>query len=86
MDMSSKIKKPYLEEMGGYKFAEQKIPLVMQIVEKTIGFDLPSTEFNDIGKKVQELLEKCTEGKFTTNGANGITEEVVAYPSENKNA
>lgn len=81
-----KIKKPYLEEESNCLSEDEKLARVLQIAEKTIGFDFPSMEFNDIGKNLRELIEKCTNGKFTTNGANGITEGVVAYPSENKNA
>jgi hypothetical protein len=35
-------------------------------------------KFEDIGKNLQKLIEKCTNGKFTTNGANGITEQLIA--------
>ena len=60
---------------------EEALPLVTRILKKTIGFDLESTKFEDMGSKIQELVEKFTKGKFTTNGANGITEQLVGYPT-----
>lgn len=60
---------------------EQMMPLAMQIASKTIGFELENTKFEDMGAKIQEIFERCTKGKFTTNGANGITEQIVAHPT-----
>lgn len=61
---------------------EETLPLALKVASKTIGFEIEGTKYEDIGKKIQELLEKFTKGKFTTNGANGITEQLVAYPTE----
>ena len=80
-----KIKNPCLREELKCLSEDEKVTLAMRIPEKTIGFDLQSMEFNDIGKNIQELIEKCTNGKFTTNGTNGITEKLIAYPRGNNN-
>lgn len=60
---------------------EEALPLVTRIVKKTIGFGLESIKYEDMGNNIQELVEKFTKGKFTTNGANGITEQLVGYPT-----
>jgi hypothetical protein len=60
---------------------EEALPLVTQIVKKTIGFDLESIKYEDIGNEIQKLVEKFTKDKFTTNDANGITEQLVGYPT-----
>lgn len=39
-------------------------------------------KFKDIGKNIQNLIEKCTKGKFTTNSANGITEQLIATKND----
>lgn len=72
-----------INENGSKLYEEtDALPLVMQIASKTVGFDIEPTKFEDIGKKIQEIVEKCTKGKFTTNGANGITEQLVGYPTD----
>ena len=66
------------------KLYEEKdtIPLVCRIAAKTVGFDITGVKFEDVGEKIQEIIEKSTNHEFTTNGGNGITEELVGYPTK----
>jgi len=59
-------------------FQKATFDCALKVAQKTIGFDLTPMKFEDIGKNLQKLIEKCTNGKFTTNGANGITEQLIA--------
>lgn len=59
-------------------FQKATIDCALKVAQKTIGFDLTPMKFEDIGKNLQKLIEKCTNGKFVTNGANGITEQLIA--------
>ena len=59
-------------------FQKAAFDCALKVAQKTIGFDLTPMKFEDIGKNLQKLIEKCTNGKFTTNGANGITEQLIA--------
>lgn len=58
-------------------FQKATFDCVLKVAQKTIGFDIPPMKFEDIGKNLQKLIEKCTNGKFTTNGANGLTEQLI---------
>ena len=59
-------------------FQKATFDCALKVAQKTIGFDLTPMKFKDVGKNIQNLVEKCTNGKFTTNGANGITEQLIA--------
>ena len=61
---------------------EKDISLALKVAQKTIGFDLKSIKFEDIGKNIKETVEKLTKNKFTTNNANGITEQLIANKNE----
>ena len=65
---------------------ESLIPLALKVAEKTIGFDLEKMNFEDIGKNLKNFIEKATKGKYTTNGANGITEQLIAKNKEVKDS
>lgn len=58
-------------------FQKATIDCALKVAQKTIGFDLTPMKFEDIGKNIQSLVEKFTNGKFTTNSANGITEQLI---------
>ena len=59
-------------------FQKATFDCTLKVAQKTIGFDLTPMKFEDIGKNLQKLIEKRTNGKFTTNGANGISEQLIA--------
>lgn len=63
-------------------FQKATFDCALKVAQKTIGFDLIPMKFEDIGKNLQKLIEKCTNGKFTTNGANGITEQLIATKND----
>lgn len=63
-------------------FQKATFDCALKVAQKTIGFDLTPMKFEDIGKNLQKLIEKCTNGKFTTNGANGITEQLIATKND----
>lgn len=60
------------------KEKKNNIETVCKIAEKTIGFDLSSVSFDEIGDKIKDLIEKSTNGKYTTNGSNGLSTPLVA--------
>lgn len=51
---------------------EKVVPIAMDIVSKTIGFDLVGMRFEEIGPNLKKFIEKATNGRFTTNGASGL--------------
>ena len=53
------------------------LDIALKVANKTIGFDLPSVRFEDMGKWLKEFIEESTNGEFTTNGGNGLTEPLV---------
>lgn len=63
-------------------FQKSTFDCALNVTKKTIGFDLVPMKFKDIGKNIQNLIEKCTKGKFTTNSANGITEQLIATKND----
>lgn len=61
------------------------IAMCCNIAKKTIGFDLLSVPFDEIGDKINEFIEKATNGEFTTNKGNGLTTPVVLSKSNHPN-
>lgn len=59
-------------------FQKATIDSAFKIAQKTIGFDIVPMKFEDIGKNIKSLVENFTKRKMTTNGANGITEQLIA--------
>ena len=58
---------------------DELLGTLKRIADKTIGADLEPVPFDQIGEKLKEIIEKCTHGKYTTNGANGLTGEIEAF-------
>lgn len=56
---------------------KSNLDISLKVAHKTVGFDIPSVRFEDRGKWIKEFIEKLTNGKFTTNGGNGLTEPLV---------
>ena len=65
------------------KLADQLInpsfDIIAKIASKTIGVEIEPTPFEKIGDKVNSILSKLTNGKLTTNGANGLTEKLKVH-------
>lgn len=61
------------------------IAMCYNIAEKTIGFELISLPFDEIGDKLNELIEKATNGEFTTNKGNGLTTPLALSKSNRPN-
>lgn len=46
--------------------------LTQKIYSKSIAADIEPTKFEEIGTKIKEVMEKLTNGKYTTNGESGL--------------
>jgi hypothetical protein len=62
-------KKKELEESYG--------ALALDIVSKTLGIEIEPLDAEKMGDKIKETIGRCTGGKYTTNGENGIKKEVI---------
>lgn len=55
------------------QLVEQPFDIIFKVASKTIGSEIEPTTFNKIGEKINSILSKATNGKITTNGADGLT-------------
>lgn len=46
--------------------------LTQKTYSKSIAADIDPIKFEEIGTKIKELMEKLTNGKYTTNGESGL--------------
>lgn len=58
------------------------INLTKSIYEKTIGSDIEPTKYEDIGEKINEIIQKATDKKYKTNGENGLDGEIHLTKNE----
>lgn len=62
---------------------KKTIELSYKIYEKTIAHDITPVKFEEIGVKIKELMEKLTDGKYTTNGESGLNgNPITAHKKE----
>lgn len=46
--------------------------IINKILAKTFASEINPVKFEEIGNKIKEVIETCTNGKFTTNGESGL--------------
>lgn len=64
---------------------EELIKLCHEICSKTIGYDLASVKKEEIGTFIQNFVEKATNGKWTTNGVDGLYEWLIGHKKDDSN-
>jgi len=87
--------KSYAQQDGPWQLLENEFPkikeermknaidLTMKIYEKTIAHNITPVKHEEIGAKIKELMEKLTDGKYTTNGESGLDGyPITAYKKE----
>lgn len=47
--------------------------IVNKVYSKTLAADMEPCPFEKMGQLLKSIIERCTKGKYTTNGANGLT-------------
>lgn len=55
--------------------------IALEIYQKTLYPDLESVKFEDIPKKIEEILSKCLNKKVNVEG-NGLTQNLTANVSK----
>lgn len=55
--------------------------IALEIYQKTLYPDLESVKFEDIPKKIEEILSKCLNKKVNVKG-NGLTQNLTANVSK----
>ena len=58
---------------------EEILEAVNKVYHKTLAADIEPCPFEKIGQLLKSIIERCTKGKYTTNGANGLTSEIEAF-------
>lgn len=46
--------------------------ITQNVYSKSIAKDIVPIKLEEIGTKIKELMEKLTDGKYTTNGESGL--------------
>lgn len=57
------------------------INIALKVYQKTLYSDLESVKFEDIPKKIEELLSKCLKKKVNVKG-NGLTQNLTVNVSK----
>ena len=55
----------------------EKLDLVLQVYNATLYSELESVKFEDIPKKIEDILTRVLKRKVTIHG-NGLTENIIA--------
>ena len=53
--------------------------IITKIASETVGVEIEPTPFEKIGDRINSILSKVTNGKLTTNGADGLFDKLKAY-------
>ena len=63
------------------KKIDMDIDIALEIYQKTLHPDLENVKFEDIPKKIEELLSKCLNKKVNVEG-NGLTQNLTVNVSK----
>lgn len=73
------MKKKTESEKLADQLTNPSFDIIAKIASKTVGVEIEPTPFEKIGDKINSILSKVTNGKLTTNGANGLTEKLKVH-------
>ena len=63
---------------------DELLNITQNIFSKSIAADIVPTKFEEIGTKIKELMEKLTDGKYTTNGESGLDGYLITAYKKNE--